>query len=87
MLHGDLKYTRDMWVTKFNAKLSGWKFIQPDRSILTENTKVTWGLIEGYVEEVLLKVRYSFFKIVVARKYKAHICNRLNNPKDIPMKR
>ena len=52
-----------------------------------EAKKYVRGLIDGFVEEVLLKVQESFFMKFAARNKKVYICNVLKNSKSISMKK
>ena len=67
MLHNDLKDTWDMWIVKTSTELKKWNRLQEDGSATSGKTKVARGLTKGCVEEVILKVRDSFFMKFAAR--------------------
>ena len=60
---------------------------QLDGSQIIETKKCTSVIIDRCLEDVLLKVRESSFKRVLARKQKDHMHNGLKEPKSIPMKK
>ena len=86
MIHGALKETWYMCLTKSMAELSRWKYVQSNGSKISKN-KAARGLTDDCVADLILRVGDSFFKYFAAHKYKSYMRNGLKNYNNVPMKK